>query len=46
VNGYAGNERWFRGVDFAITNRIPLDEAKAAFRAEYLAWRRETGKPT
>jgi hypothetical protein len=23
-----------------------LDEAKAAFRAEYEAWQRETGKPT
>ena len=36
---------WFWGVDFFLTRRksygdaLTLDEAKAAFRAEYEAWR-------
>jgi hypothetical protein len=44
VDGYAGNERWFWGVDFTITNRKSygraksLDEAKAASREEYERW--------
>jgi hypothetical protein len=39
------NHTWFWGVDFQITSRksyghVPtLDEAKAAFRAEYEAWK-------
>jgi hypothetical protein len=41
----AHEELWFWGVDFTITNRksyghsSSLDEAKAAFRAEYLDWK-------
>jgi hypothetical protein len=46
VDGNAGNETWFWGVDFTITNRksyghsSSLDEAKAAFRAEYERWKK------
>jgi len=38
-------ETWFWGVSFRVTNRksygyaVSLEEAKAAFRAEYLAWK-------
>jgi hypothetical protein len=45
VDSNAGTETWFWGVDFALTNRksyghaASLDEAKAAFKAEYEAWR-------
>jgi hypothetical protein len=52
ITGSCPDEIWFWGVDFNITNRKSygraksLDEAKAAFRAEYEAWQRETGKPT
>jgi hypothetical protein len=43
---------WFWGVSFHVTGRKSyglagsLEEAKAAFRAEYEKWQRETGKPT
>jgi hypothetical protein len=43
------NHAWFWGVDFQITGRKSyghapsLEEAKAAFRAEYEAWRRTNG---
>ena len=42
VDGYGGKETWFWGVSFQLTGRksyghaASLDEAKAAFRAEYL----------
>jgi hypothetical protein len=41
----AGTEIWFWGVSFLLTNRTSyshaptLDEAKAAFKAEYEAWK-------
>jgi hypothetical protein len=40
---------WFRGVSFQLTGRksygyvSSLDEAKAAFRAKYVAWNRCAG---
>jgi hypothetical protein len=43
------NRTWFWGVSFQLTRRksyghVPsLEEAKAAFRAEYEAWRRTNG---
>ena len=48
----AHTERWFWGVSFLKTNRksyghaLSLEEAKAAFKADYEAWQQETGKPT
>jgi hypothetical protein len=45
VDSDAGVETWFWGVDFDLTNRKGyghtglLDEAKAAFKAEYEAWK-------
>jgi hypothetical protein len=45
IDGYDANEAWFWGVSFQLTGRKSygraqsLDEAKAAFRAEYLAWK-------
>ena len=45
VDAYGGSERWFWGVSFQLTGRksygndASLDEAKAAFKAEYAAWR-------
>ena len=47
VDGYDGNEIWFWGVSFQLTGRksyghaTSLEEAKAAFRAEYGRWQRE-----
>jgi hypothetical protein len=47
-----GIETWFWGVSFEPTrkrshgNVMSLEEAKAAFRAEYEAWQRETGTLT
>jgi hypothetical protein len=44
VDGYGGKEIWFWGVSFQLTGRksyghtTSLDEAKAAFRAEYEKW--------
>jgi hypothetical protein len=41
----SSEEIWFWGVSFLLTNRKSyghadsLDEAKAAFRREYLAWK-------
>jgi hypothetical protein len=49
VDGDGGNDTWFWGVSFQITKRksygyaTSLEEAKAAFRAEYLALKRRTG---
>jgi hypothetical protein len=48
VGGRADGE-WFWGVSFQLTgkkrySRSPsLDDAKAAFKAEYLAWKGRTG---
>jgi hypothetical protein len=45
VDSNEGAEIWFWGVSFQLTGRKrygraeSLDEAKAAFRAEYLAWK-------
>jgi hypothetical protein len=45
VDGFGGTETWFWGVSFQLTGRKSyghaptLDDAKAAFRAEYLAWK-------
>jgi len=45
VDAYGGNETWFWGVSFQLTGRksyghpASLDEAKAAFKAEYEAWK-------
>src|SRR3979490_3205959 len=45
VNDFPGRESWFWGVSFQITHRKSygysdsLDAAKAAFRAEYEAWK-------
>jgi len=45
VDGHDGREAWFWGVSFQPTRRkrygnvASLDEAKAAFRAEYEAWK-------
>jgi hypothetical protein len=45
VDSYGGNETWFWGASFQLTGRKSyghaptLDEAKAALRAEYEAWR-------
>jgi hypothetical protein len=44
IDSDGGNETWFWGVSFQVTGT--LDEAKAAFRAEYEGWHREIGKPT
>jgi hypothetical protein len=44
VDGRDGNKTWFWGVSFQVTKRkgygyaMSLEEAKAAFRAEYLAF--------
>ena len=49
VDAYGGNETWFWGVSFRLTNRTSyghastLDDAKAAFKAEYEAWQSRTG---
>jgi hypothetical protein len=43
VDGYGGSDAWFWGVSFQVTKRksygfaTSLDDAKAAFRAEYEA---------
>jgi hypothetical protein len=45
IDCQAGRESWFWGVSFQVTERKSyryaptLEEAKAAFRAEYLAWK-------
>jgi hypothetical protein len=45
VDSFGGAEVWFWGVDFMLTGRksygnaASLDGAKAAFRAEYDAWK-------
>jgi hypothetical protein len=45
VDSDSGNETWFWGVDFMLTNRksyglaVSLEEAKIGFRAEYLTWK-------
>jgi len=45
----AHNEIWFWGLSFQLTNRknyghaATLDDAKAAFRAEYEAWQSRAG---
>jgi hypothetical protein len=45
VDSFDGNETWFWGVSFPPTNRKSygqansLELAKAAFRAEYEAWK-------
>jgi hypothetical protein len=45
IDSNAGAETWFWGVSFQVTGRKSygraesLDEAKTAFRAEYLAWK-------
>jgi hypothetical protein len=45
VNSHAGSESWFWGVSFQLTGKKSyghapsLEEAKAAFKAEYAAWR-------
>jgi hypothetical protein len=47
IDGYDGKETWFWGVSFQVTKRksygyaLSLDDAKAAFRAEYETWQRE-----
>jgi hypothetical protein len=52
VDAYGGNEKWFWGVSFQVTGRKSyghapsLDEATAAFKAEYERWQREAGKTT
>jgi hypothetical protein len=44
IHANAGQEAWFWGVSFQLTGRKSygraesLEEAKAAFRAEYEAW--------
>jgi hypothetical protein len=44
VDGHGGRENWFWGVSFQVTRRksygyaASLEEAKAAFKAEYLTW--------
>jgi hypothetical protein len=49
VDSNAGTETWFWGVSFLLTNRKSyghaptLDAAKAAFKAEYEAWKSCTG---
>jgi hypothetical protein len=50
VDSNAGNETWFWGVSYDLTHRksyghaTSLDAAKAAFRAEYGAWRAANGR--
>jgi hypothetical protein len=45
VHADVGTETWFWGVSFRVTKRksygyaLSLDEAKAAFRAEYETWK-------
>ena len=46
-------DTWFWGVSFRVTKRrsygyaVSLEEAQAAFKAEYEAWRRRAaGRPT
>jgi hypothetical protein len=45
VHSDDGTETWFWGVSFRVTKRksygyaVSLEDAKAAFRAEYLAWK-------
>jgi hypothetical protein len=45
VDGYGGKEAWFWGVSSQLTGRKSyghapsLDDAKAAFRAQYEAWK-------
>lgn len=45
VDGCDGKESWFWGVSFQVTKRnsygyaTSLEEAKAAFRAQYEAWK-------
>jgi hypothetical protein len=51
VNDFPGRESWFWGVSFDLTKNksygysASLDEAKAAFRAEYEAWKGTKGSP-
>ena len=48
VDESEGNETWFWGVSFQLTGRksyghaASLEEAKAAFRPEYAAWKSAT----
>ena len=50
ADGYDGRESWFWGVSFQVTKRksygyaLSFKEAKAAFRAEYEAWKAESCK--
>jgi hypothetical protein len=52
VDAFGGTEIWFWGVSFQLTGRKSyghtpsLDEAKAAFKAEYERWRQEGDKAT
>jgi hypothetical protein len=45
ADNYPGHESWFWGVDFQLTHHISygyvpsLDEARAAFKAEYEKWK-------
>jgi hypothetical protein len=45
VDSDGGNQTWFWGVSFQLTKRksyghaVSLEEAKLAFRAEYLTWK-------
>jgi hypothetical protein len=45
VDSYGDREKWFWGVGFQLTGRKSyghaptLDEAKAAFKAQYVTWR-------
>jgi hypothetical protein len=45
IDSNAGQESWFCGVSFKVTKRksygyaTSLEDAKAAFRAEYEAWK-------
>jgi hypothetical protein len=49
VDSEVMQETWFWGVSFQLTGRksyghvSSLDEAKAAFRAEYSAWKNRAG---
>jgi hypothetical protein len=46
IDRFGGTESWFWGVSFQLTGRKSygradsLDDAKAAFRAEYERWER------
>jgi hypothetical protein len=51
IDSEAGRGSWFWGVSFQVTKRksygyaTSLEEAKAAFRAEYEAWKGTTDGP-